>query len=493
VLPWIPFPGPQAEAYLCLADELYYGGAAGGGKTQLIVGLSLTQHRNTLFLRRQQIDTKAISEVYRALPAHFGRWRGVGYGGEFRTPEGRLIEVGGCQGEDDWKKYAGHAHDLKAFDELPQFSERQYTTIIAWNRVRDPLKFPHLRCRAVGAGNPPTDPEGEWVLRRWGAWLDPTTGSKARPGELRWYVRFDGDDDEKAVASGDPIVFKGKTYQPKSRTFIPARVEDNPAYMEQGYAATLEALPEPLRSQLRYGDMAASRIDDRWQVIPTKWVAEAQKRFARRDWQSQPVVASGVDVAMGGIDWTVIAPLHAERTVGTLVKRRGRDTPDGQSVVALMIAAGVAGVTANIDTIGVGRSAYDVARVTGAVADPRAIVVSAATDWHDPKIPQLGFANVRAAAMWNVRVMLDPEGGPDETRLALPPDPELLVDLTAHRYVLRGGRIAIESKDEVMARIGRSPDAGDAVCLACWNGMGEPADMTQYSGRDPYGDPAKWR
>src|SRR5262249_40245776 len=142
-MPWTPFPGPQVQAYLSPADEVYFGGAAGGGKSYLGIGLSLPPHRNTPFLPRQQTDAKAIPHAYQALPPPGGSWRGSGYGGEFRTSDGRLIEVNGCQHEESWKKYAGHAHDLKLFDELPQFSLNQFTTIGAWNRVRDPIRFPH--------------------------------------------------------------------------------------------------------------------------------------------------------------------------------------------------------------------------------------------------------------------------------------------------------------------------------------------------------------
>jgi hypothetical protein len=31
-MPWVPNPGPQSAAYRCEADELFYGGQAGGGK-----------------------------------------------------------------------------------------------------------------------------------------------------------------------------------------------------------------------------------------------------------------------------------------------------------------------------------------------------------------------------------------------------------------------------------------------------------------------------
>jgi hypothetical protein len=455
---------------------LYFGGAAGGGKTQLLIGLALTAHRDSLLLRRRAVDTKSLSKSIRALT--YGSWKSYGSGGELRTPDGRTVEVGGCEHEDDREKYQGHPHDGLFFDELPQFSESQYTFIIGWNRPLDPRRHPDQRCRVVGAGNPPTDPEGEWVLRRWRAWLDPTAGEMARGGDLRWYTTIAGEEVE--CADGRPLTHDGIIYVPRSRTFIPARLEDNPDLMRTGYAATLEAMPEPLRSMLRFGDMAASRVDDRWQLVPTRWVVEAHRRWAERRGDRGPLTRLGVDVAMQGADWTILAPLHGV-TVGDLVKRRGKDTPDGQSVVALMIAAGAAGVETNIDAIGVGKSAYDLARASG-LDTVRAVVVSQSTTYADPKVRGIKFSNVRAAMMWNVRRLLDPEGGPPETRLALPPDRELLADLTAPRYCVRVSGIAVESKDDVRDRIGRSTDAGDAVALACWD-RGGPAIAVARVGR----------
>jgi hypothetical protein len=57
------------------------------------------------------------------------------------------------------------------------------------------------------------------------------------------------------------------------------------------------------------------------------------------------------------------------------------------------------------------------------------------------------------------------ENGDD---LALPPDPELLSDLTAARYEPRASGLYVEEKVKIKERIGRSPDVGDAVCLALW-------------------------
>jgi len=76
---------------------------------------------------------------------------------------------------------------------------------------------------------------------------------------------------------------------------------------------------------------------------------------------------------------------------------------------------------------------------------------------------RLSMVNVRAAQYWAMREALDPELGDG---LELPPDPELLADLTAARWRLTPRGIQIESKDDIIARLGRSPDCADAVVMA---------------------------
>jgi len=91
------------------------------------------------------------------------------------------------------------------------------------------------------------------------------------------------------------------------------------------------------------------------------------------------------------------------------------------------------------------------------------------TDMKD-KSRELGFVNKRSASWWNVREMLDPANQPT---LALPPDDELTGDLVGITWrVTSGGKIQLESKDEVKKRLDRSPDSGDAVIYALWDKMG---------------------
>src|SRR5205085_1292975 len=76
---------------------------------------------------------------------------------------------------------------------------------------------------------------------------------------------------------------------------------------------------------------------------------------------------------------------------------------------------------------------------------------------------QLGFVNQRAEWWWKLREALDPDSGQE---LALPPDPELKSDLCAPRWKNTARGIQVESKEDLHKRIGRSPDAGDAVVYA---------------------------
>jgi hypothetical protein len=60
--PWIPVSGRQQEAYDSPADELFFGGAAGPGKTQLLLGLAYTRHRRSIVFRREFSQLREIIE-----------------------------------------------------------------------------------------------------------------------------------------------------------------------------------------------------------------------------------------------------------------------------------------------------------------------------------------------------------------------------------------------------------------------------------------------
>ena len=147
-----------------------------------------------------------------------------------------------------------------------------------------------------------------------------------------------------------------------------------------------------------------------------------------------------------------------------LEKHPGSSTPDGPSVVRLVTAALHENPQAlvNVDAIGIGSSPVDWLKGLN-IGRLQAINFGAHATGKD-KSGMLSFCNVRAKAYWMVRELLDPASG---ERLVLPPDPELLADLTAVRWSMTVRGVKLEEKSEVSKRIGRSPDAADALVMAC--------------------------
>src|SRR5262245_3541576 len=468
---WEPFPGsPQEQAYHSEADELFYGGSAGGGKSDLLLGLAGTTHRQSVILRREFPRLRALSERSREIyKARGGSHAKDSYNEQthiWRLVSGRMVEFQACQYEKDKETQRGRPRDLYGWDEVTEFTEGQFRFINGWNRST----VPGQRCRVVATGNPPTSAEGEWVIRYWAPWLDEHHPSPARPGELRWFARVKDRDLE--VPDRRPFVLKGgelvydfdpaahkpaDIIQPRSRTFIPARLSDNPILAATNYGAVLQGMPEPLRSQMLYGDFSIGAMDNPWQIIPTAWVRAAQKRWTANGHRGQPLTALGVDVARGGADKTVLARRHGT-WFAPLEKHPGKGTPDGPAVVRLVLRAleGDLRAWVNVDVIGVGASVYDgckQARLTHA----HPVNFAAATEARD-RSGRLGFANLRAYAYWSLREALDPDQGDN---LALPPDPELLADLCAGRWEPTAKGVKVEPKEDIQERIGRSPDCGD--------------------------------
>ena len=77
---------------------------------------------------------------------------------------------------------------------------------------------------------------------------------------------------------------------------------------------------------------------------------------------------------------------------------------------------------------------------------------------------EIGFINRRAGAWWHMRELLDPGYGHN---ILIPPDDKLTGDLVSpHQKEHSSGKMQIESKHDIKARLGRSTDSGDAVVMA---------------------------
>lgn len=219
--------------------------------------------------------------------------------------------------------------------------------------------------------------------------------------------------------------------------------------------------------------------DDEDSVIPLAWVEAAQERWHAWVAAGRPVQTgprwTGVDVARGG-DESILACL-AGAIVTALKDVKGKDT------MKIVAAAEAEGCRAIVDTVGVGAGVYDRMREKG--LRPVAYVGSAKAHTRD-RTGKYGYVNTRSAAYWRLRELLDPQYEPE---LALPPDDLLLSDLTTPRWKVATSikpQYEVERKEDVVKRLGRSPDRGDGVVMVVYaEAARTPVIITEPSGSIP--------
>ena len=473
--PWVPLPGPQTMAYESLADVIGYGGSAGGGKTDLAVGKAMTQHTRAAIFRREAPQLVGIldrlTEMVGSRDGYNSReniWRHVG-------PRDVTIEFGSTPNLGDEKKHQGRPKDLLVIDEATNMLEAQARFLMGW--VRTTIKG--QRCQALLTFNPPTDSEGRWVVSFFGPWLDDMHKLyPAPPGKLLWVSTVNDKDDWSRpddprpfvldsegdrLYDFDPADFSGDrqalVVKPQSRTFIPSRITDNPYLMGTNYMTTLQALPEPLRSQMLNGDFKAGMEDSEWQTIPTGWVDTAMARWTDRSPKPE-MMSLGFDVARGGKDNCIGISRHEGMWFDKPKALPGTATPNGPTSAAMAIGQVRDSAVIHVDAIGVGASTYDF--LVDCHQDVVGVIVSEGTG-ETEKSGRMGFTNQRSLLWWRAREALDPEAN---NGIALPPSQELRADLCAPRWRIKAGRIEIESRDEIIKRIGRSPDYGSAFVMS---------------------------
>jgi hypothetical protein len=472
--PWLldPRNQPQIDAFFSTADILLYGGQAGGGKTDLILGLAFTAHERSLVMRRKYTDLGAMIE--RATEINGSR-DGLNRSPppKFRTANGKMIDFGAANHLGDEQSWQGQPHDLLAFDEVVQFLESQVRFLMGWVRTTTEGQ----RTRVVMASNPPVMAQGDWIIGMFRPWLDITHPNPAKAGELRWFVT-DPDGKDLEVTGPNPIEIGGDTLIPLSRTFIPATVRDNPYLANTDYQAKLDSLQEPLRSAVRNGNFMAVRADAPNQVIPFEWIREAQKRWTPQPPPGIPMTAVGVDVAIS-MDDTSLAPRH-DYWYAPLVVVPGAQTPTASHTAALVIQHRRGNAAIVVD-VGGGYGGDVVVRLAdnGIIAHK---FNGATAGWGRTKDNALGFCNKRAEAWWRFREALDPDqefGSP----VMLPDDPILAADLAAPTFEVKTRGIVIEEKTKIIERIGRSPDRGDAVVMAWSEGANALVGRLGNTGR----------
>lgn len=177
-------------------------------------------------------------------------------------------------------------------------------------------------------------------------------------------------------------------------------------------------------------------------------VREAMKRYHRPEAYSTAARILGVDVAREGDDKSVIFPRQGIVALEPVVLRNV-DSLQGAGAVSRKWEEWDAHACFVDNTGGFGAGWIDQLRVLR--RNPIGIHFAS-------KASTLQFVNKRAEMLWTACQWVK-EGG------ALPDIPELLEEMTAHTYFFRGDAIQIEEKDQIKAKIGRSPDYFDGLGL----------------------------
>jgi hypothetical protein len=441
-LPWQPESRPQIELIKSPAHEILYGGSAGSGKSDALLGYAILKGSRSLLLRRQFPQLQALQTRLAELLG--GRQNFTAGTNTWRLPRGNTLELGSAPNPNDVEKYQGQPHSEILIDECAHFSEDMVDFLSGWLRDAD-----GKACRLICASNPPLTSEGAWMISRWADWVDTSAPDPAEANEVRHYIR-DGAKWER-VDPGTPGSI--------SRTFIPARLSDNIFLSKSDYAARLNNLPPQMRDALLNGNFLAAAQDRHLQVIPNSWIREAQRNWNAMGHQNEPMTHVGIDCSRGGRDRTVIVCRYRHHVAEPIVLSRDECATGGSVAARVLQIIGDHNPRVRVDGIGVGASVVD--HLTSYLGS---FMVEDVQNAGKPIGAREGqFANRRAQDYWGLRTRLDPANA----LLSLPPSMALYSELGMPEYSIGPRGVIIQSKEDIIRKHGRSPDLADACVLAC--------------------------
>lgn len=253
----------RANALLGKVDWLLYGGAAGGGKSELItyhahqlsmafpghrsllVRTSLPELRRSLIIRTQvrysQIKVQAALKSIDNVKAWW-------------YENGSIIEYGYCNRDEDVSQFMSAEYDFIAFDEATQFSSYQMLMLSGRLRTSRRMVDAGVRTHVMFATNP-GDKGHQFLYQmlvtpshygRQAVVYDVSNGFE-NPNIVKLVELPDDLDELKALEiDHDPD-------KHLVAAFVPSTVMDNP-FVDPGYRKHLSMLPEMERRQKLMGD-----------------------------------------------------------------------------------------------------------------------------------------------------------------------------------------------------------------------------------------------
>lgn len=260
---WSPQPGPQTLLLACPIEDVFYGGARGGGKTDGLLGDFLAQAgeygqgaRGILF-RRSFPELEEVIRRANEILIPLG-WTYVAQSHTFTAPNGATLRLRFLERDSDADHYQGHQYSWMGFDEVQQWLDPSPLNKL-WGSLRSPHGVPCVRRLT---GNPPAP---AWLKERYIDRAPPLTPFRYQPlPDLRPDLSVEA-------------------------VFIPAKLEDNPLLMQKdpGYEGRLAAVGGPrLYEAWRHGrwDVMIGQVFEEWRgdlhIIEDSWAPPRFWRFA---------------------------------------------------------------------------------------------------------------------------------------------------------------------------------------------------------------------
>ena len=269
IVEWRPHPGKQTEFLSSGADEIFYGGAVGGGKSECIL-MGATRYigerdYNAMLFRRTypELERTLIARSHRYFTGS-AKWSDNKKRWTF--PSGATIGFGHLERESNVYDHQSAEYQYLGFDELGSFTKFQYEYLkTRWRNTNPRIK------KVIRSGGNPVGIGKQWIKQTF-------------------------------IKGRDPMQIY---YNPLSKTssqFIPAFLEDNPTlYLgDPSYAAQLENMSDKRLAQaLRWGDWSGldgAYFDDfwlekdgkPWHRIPNYFPTEEDEIFGSMDWGYDP-------------------------------------------------------------------------------------------------------------------------------------------------------------------------------------------------------------
>jgi predicted phage terminase large subunit-like protein len=391
-----PQPGPQEQFLACDADIAFYGGAAGGGKTYGILLDALRHAKDdprfgaTIF-RRQGVDLMQEGGVWDESEGIFPWFGATGsrHSRLWRFPSGARIKMAHLEHDKTRFRYQGAQIRYIAFEELTQFTEKQFWYMVSRNRAPR-----GGRCYIRATMNP--DPDS--FVRRMIDWWIGKDGYAiaARSGVVRWFIRYR----DKLEWDDTPQELRrrfGRNVRPRSFTFISANVFDNPILLANNpdYLAALESMSLVEREQLLKGN---------WDIR-----ASAGTMF-RREWFGAPL-----DVAPAGAE-VVRAIRYWDRAASQAKKNSTASWTAGVKVLQVRGRVGSTFIVADVRRFQGRPAAVERSIVTTATQDGQQVEVGIEQDPGQAGVAEASYYT-RALAGWPVRAITV---GANKERRAVP-------------------------------------------------------------------------